>query len=84
MSSDKGVSAVIGWLILWFSSAQSPRSINLQRSLQNGRYLFSGSHTTVLRQVGQFTFSVMGYLCLKKMNNEKFRKNRYKSAVSIT
>ncbi len=41
--------------IVYFSSAQAPRSICLQRSEQNGRYLFSGVHSTFLPQVGQDT-----------------------------
>src|SRR5437762_2408578 len=35
------------------SSAQSPKSINLQRSEQNGRKVFSGIHVCGLLQVGQ-------------------------------
>ena len=37
------------------SSAQAPRSISLQRSLQNGRNLFAAVHSTSAAQVGQAT-----------------------------
>jgi hypothetical protein len=45
--------------IVYFSSAQAPRSICLQRSEQNGRYLFSSFHSTLAEQVGQSTTVAM-------------------------
>src|SRR5476649_64072 len=48
----------------YFSSAQAPRSICLQRSEQNGRYLFSSFHSTFLEQVGQVT-TVMAIYFIK-------------------
>ena len=38
--------------ILWFSSNQSPKSISLQRSLQNGLHLYISFHSIGLPQVG--------------------------------
>jgi hypothetical protein len=40
---------------VYFSSAQAPRSICLQRSEQNGRKGFSEDQTTFAAQVGQDT-----------------------------
>src|SRR5471032_844316 len=50
--------------MVYFSSAQAPRSICLQRSEQNGRYLFSSFHSTFLEQVGQVT-TVMAIYFIK-------------------
>src|SRR5450830_48704 len=41
--------------MVYFSSAQAPRSICLQRSEQNGRNLFFSVHSTLAPQVGQST-----------------------------
>src|SRR5690348_8234138 len=44
--------------MVYFSSAQAPRSICLQRSEQNGRYLFFSVHSTFWPQVGQETTGI--------------------------
>lgn len=43
----------------YFSSAQAPKSIFLQRSEQKGLNLFSATHSTFLPQVGHFTVVVL-------------------------
>jgi hypothetical protein len=45
--------------IVYFSSAQAPRSICLQRSEQKGRNVFASVHSTFLPQVGQETTVMM-------------------------
>lgn len=59
--------------ILYSSFAQSPRSINLQRSLQNGRNLFSVENSESARQFGQGTkrFFVEGIQALSKKDGER-------------
>ncbi len=49
--------------MMYFSSAHAPRSICLQRSLQNGRYLLDSVHSTFLPQVGQSTMATMRLSC---------------------
>jgi len=41
--------------MLWLSSSQLPRSINLQRSLQKGRQRCLSEHSTGVPQVGHLT-----------------------------
>jgi len=45
--------------MLFFSDAQSPKSINLQRSEQKGLKLEWAFHTTSWLQVGHLTVRVM-------------------------
>src|SRR5665647_942482 len=52
-----------------FSSAQAPRSICLQRSEQNGRYLLASVHSTFLAQVGQFTTVMANHSHLQKLHS---------------
>jgi len=49
--------------MLCSSLAQAPKSINLQRSQQKGRYSFSADHTADFLQVGQGTM-VVGLVCV--------------------
>ena len=46
--------------MVWFSLAQSPRSISLQRLLQKGRYWLLFVHCTDFLQFGQATIFVTG------------------------
>jgi len=50
------------------SLTHAPRSINLQRSLQNGRKGDSGDHSTGRLQVGQGTTRVMPQLHVDNVN----------------
>lgn len=43
----------------WFSSNQSPKSISLQRSLQNGLHLYFSFHSIGLPQVGHLGEAVL-------------------------
>ena len=51
----------------YFSSAQAPRSICLQRREQKGRYLFCSDHSTLLPQVGQSTSTAMESMIRQKL-----------------
>lgn len=58
--SDKASSSAS---TVYFSCAHSPKSINRQRRLQNGRYLLSSLHSTGFWQVGHFTVIVSFIIC---------------------
>jgi len=52
---SSGSGARIGVLMAYWSLAQAPKSINLQRSLQNGRHGLAGANSLRVWQVGQGT-----------------------------
>ncbi len=54
-----GLGGIVSSGIRCFSSSQSPRSIILQRSLQNGLHLYFSFHSIVLPQVGHLGEAIL-------------------------